>query len=279
MILLAINIPTFERFESFSEILIEVENDINSLNGPYKEMIELNIFDNNSSTQNSKNELCEIIRVRSNINIKFIANKVNIGGDKNIKNCCSANICANFTWVLGDDDHIIPGCIPKVISLLLNNRDNLGLIVLTGDYDCHPALRDKIFTTYEQFARLAINQQPHLLIAHTLISCNIFRTKIFDIDEAEYVYDKLTPRIGLIANFVHMRGLVKGLLNCSKEYIVLTPSFKSLDTSRRLPSDIDLGSQMSKIYYFYFLWLLVELGIYIDEVPRHDAMWWLFRDK
>ena len=50
MILLAINIPSWERFESFSSIIIELENDLNLLNKYHKNLIEINVFENNSST-------------------------------------------------------------------------------------------------------------------------------------------------------------------------------------------------------------------------------------
>ena len=137
--------------------------------------------------------------------------------------------------------------------------------------------KDSVFVSYEYFARLAMMHQPHLLIAHTLISCNIIRTSIFDDDESAYVIDELNSRAGLSTNFAHMRSMIKKLLHYKSAYTVLMPSFISLDVSRRVPSDYPpLGAHITKIYYFYFLWLLVELGIHIDEVPRHRAMWWLF---
>ncbi len=276
MKILSINIPTYERFDSFSAIMIELENDLNQLLKEYKNLVKIKVIDNNSSSSINKKNLCENILIRSEIDISFSANANNIGGDRNILKCCNENPDAKFTWVLGDDDHIISGCIPKILTILLEHEKNLGLLILTGDYDCKPTLKDKIFVSYEQFARLAINEQPHLLIAHTLISCNIFRTDSFDTEEANYVLNEVTPRAGLKANFVHMRGMIKGLFRHRNSYTVLTPSFPSLDTSKRLPSEFDLGSEMARIYYFYFLWLLVELGINIKTIPRDEAMWWLF---
>lgn len=240
-------------------------------------MIEINVFENNSSVASQKQKLCAEISLRSDARIFFSINPSNIGADKNIQKCCNANPKAIFTWVLGDDDHIVAGCISKIISLLLENEDSLGLLIVMDDsYVCSPIFRDKIFDSYEQFARLAVIDQPHLLIAHTLISCNIFRTELFDNDEATYVNNELTPRAGLRANFVHMRGIINGLLRSKRKYSVLMPTFTVLDTSKRLPAEIDLGAEIYKIYYFYFLWLLVELGIRLEHVPRQKAMWWLF---
>lgn len=241
-------------------------------------MIEINVFDNNSSVASQKQKLCEEICLRSEISVHFFVNDTNIGGDRNIQKCCVAAPEATFTWVLGDDDHIAIGSIPKIVASLLDNRDSLGLLIVAdGSYVCDPIFRDTLFGSYEQFARLAIKHQPHLLIAHTLISCNIFRTDIFDLDEARYVLEKLTPRAGLSANFVHMRGLVKGLFCSDQNRKVLMPGSVSLDVSKRLPGEIDLSKEIISIYYFYFLWLLVELGVRIEQVPNKKGMWWLFR--
>lgn len=267
--------------------MIELENELNSLPKAHKDIIEINVFENNSSVANQKQHLCNEIALRSTINIKFSINEMNIGADRNILKCCRASPDATFTWVLGDDDHIIAGGIPEILASLLENRDSLGLLILMDtEYVCKATFKDKVFKSYGDFARLAIKQQPHLLIAHTLISCNIFRTSLFDLDEATYVIDKLSPRIGLTFNFVHMRGIVNGLFRSDKEYSVLLPSFIPLDLTKRLPMDlskkltggikIDWSREIRRIYYFYYLWLLGELGIRVDEIPISRNMWWLF---
>lgn len=277
MILLAINIPTYERLESFSSIMGELEMNLKPLAQTLKDMIEINVFENNSSVANQKQKLCKEISSRSSIQIFFSINQKNIGGDRNILRCCSGNSNARFTWVLGDDDHIVSDSILKILFLLFKHKDNLGLLILSDNsYNFNPILKNKLITSYEQFARSAINIQPHLLIAHTLISCNIFRTDIFDYSEASYVIESLTPRSGLIANFAHMRGMIKGLLSSNNQYNVLIPSFTTLDTTKRLPPADNFTESINKIYYFYFLWLLVELGVNIENVPRHQEMWWLF---
>lgn len=280
MTLLAINIPTYERLESFSSILIELENELNSLPKAHKDTIEINVFENNSSVANQKQHLCNEIAQRSAINLKFSINETNIGADRNILKCCCATPDTTFTWVLGDDDHIVAGCFPKILSSLLENEENLGLLILM-DAECaiKTVFKDKLFKSYEDFARLSIKHQPTLVFAHSLISCNIFRTSVFDFEEATYVVDKLTPRVGLSLNFVHMRGMVNGLFRNAKDYAVLLPSYISLDTSKRLPSAFKTAHwsrEINRIFYFYYLWLLVELGIRVDQIPYSKNMWWLF---
>ena len=275
--LLAINIPTYERLESFSSIMIELENEINSLEEADKKTIEINVFENNSTVASQKRILCEEIEGRSGIRIRFEENKTNIGADRNILQCCTTSInAATFTWVLGDDDHVVAGCIPRIVSILSTSSDYLGLLVLLGEgYKVDLSLRAQS-DSYFDFAKLAMKNQPHFLIAHTLISCNIFRSDIFDCDESSYVLEKLTPRHGLTANFTHMWGIVGGLLRSNKNYSVFVPDFISLDTSKRLPSEFNIDGEMAKIYYFYYLWLLAEIGVRPEQIAREQSMWWLF---
>ena len=280
MDLLAINIPTFERLESFSEVMLELENDLNLLSNDHKNMVKVNVFDNNSTTSIQKQQLCNEVASRSKLNIQFSRNETNIGGDNNIKKCCESATESLFTWVLGDDDHIVEGGIPKIISLLLEHKDKLGLLIIMGEgYSCNPVLWDKLFNSYEEFARRAIKCHPDLLIAHALISSNIFRTRLFDSDETTYVIEKLTPREGLSANLAHMRGIIKGMFRNNDEYSVLMPSSVYLNVSERQPGEVNIHDEIPKIFYFYFLWLLIELGIRIEEVPHHNRLWWLYSPK
>ena len=75
MILLAINIPTYERLESFSSIMGELEMNLKPLAQTLKDMIEINVFENNSSVANQKQKLCKEISSRSSIQIFFSINQ------------------------------------------------------------------------------------------------------------------------------------------------------------------------------------------------------------
>jgi hypothetical protein len=281
MKLLSINIPTYERLNSFSEVLLELTSEINALSKEHKAMIEVNVFENDSSTHQEKEKLCSKIASESVIPIKFKKNETNIGADRNILQCCIANQSAIFTWVLGDDDHVVAGSLSKIVFLLLNNINTLGVLILSdGNYTVDEKLINKRISSYYLFARLASTIQPHYLIAHTLISLNIFRTTLFNEAESTYVTCDLTERMGLVANFSHMRGMVKGLLSQSgKSCCVLTPDFVAIDTTRRLPAAVNFDADILKIYYYYYLWLLSEIGIRVDEVARQPNMWWLFESE
>lgn len=276
--LLSINIPTFERLESFSQIILELEEELINL-PQFANDIEINVIDNNSNSNSEKKSFCESVRARSGIRVNFHSNSLNIGGDENIYKCCTIGNGSIFTWVLGDDDHITTGSLSSIVNLLISNIETTGLLLLRdSSYNIDNRIKNKRYNSYLAFSKYVTNIQPHYLIAHTLISCNIFRTDIFDAFESNYVNKDLTPRLGLKANFSHMRGIVKGLLkNSGSNYNVLTPDFIALDTSRRIPSSVSFDNDILRIYHYYFLWLLSEAGIQLFDINRDDpSIDWLF---
>ena len=266
--LLSINIPTYERLESFTQVLLELECEIKELNREYQRKIEINVYENNSSVKLQKDFICKNIKERSNININYSINETNIGGDENILQCCIASPNSTFTWVLGDDDHIVEGSLSKILYFLKSHENDLGLLLLRDQTPSQDSsVIDKRFDSYFIFANTAVYIRPHILLEHSLISANIFRTSLFDASESAYVTRDLTKRIGLSGNFSHMRGMVKGLLsNKGSSYCVITPNFISLNTSIRFKTDDKTHSEMNKIYYFYYQWLLSEIGIRGDRI-------------
>jgi hypothetical protein len=275
--ILSINIPTYERLTSFCQIVLELEEEL--INLPhYMNDIEINIIDNNSTSKVEKDFFCESVKARSGIKINFHLNSTNIGGDENIYKCCTLENGSIFTWVLGDDDHIVKGSLSSIINLLISSIDTTGLLILRDfSYNLDDRLKNKRYSSYQVFSKYVANIQPHYLIAHTLISCNIFRTDIFDASESNYANRDLTPRLGLKANFSHMRGIVKGLLkNSGSKFNVLTSDFVALDTSRRLPAAMNFENEILKIYQYYFFWLLSETGIQLKDVEEGTDIEWLF---
>jgi hypothetical protein len=276
--LLSINIPTYERIESFCQIVLELEEELINL-PQFSNDIEINIIDNNSTSNLEKKSFCESVRARSGIRMNFHTNSLNIGGDENIYKCCTLENGSIFTWVLGDDDHITKGSLFSIVNLLVSNLDTTGLLILRdSSYNLDDSIKNKRYSNYLFFSKYVANIQPHYLIAHTLISCNIFRTTLFDSFESNYVNKDLTPRLGLKANFSHMRGIVKGLLNnTGSKFNVLTLDFVALDTSRRLPSSVSFENDILKIYEYYFFWLISEAGIQLFDIKKDDpGIDWLF---
>lgn len=185
---------------------------------------------------------------------------------------------AKYTWVLGDDDHVVSGSLRYIIDILLSQKNDLGLLIVYGkEYSIHAdILKQQVYNSYYDFAIKAVSTQPHLLIAHTLISCNIFKSDIFTESESLYTINSLYHRYSHSTGFPHMRGLVSSLLRSKCSVIVCDKDV--LDTNKRV-NDVDFGEEIFGIDYFYYLWLLSEIGIRVEKVPHYKSMWWLFSDK
>ena len=271
---LSINIPTYNRLESFFEIIGNLSSQIKRLNPSLLNSVAVAVFSNDDLEVATKKQLFLEKCFAGFSNISFKSNSSNIGADRNIIQCCAHDSGAEFTWVLGDDDHPVPFCIEKILQKLQTSSSDLGWFLLRDQvYQIHPLLLGhRNFTNFLTFAKMCSLVQPHMLIAYTLISINIFRTNIFDNSRALYVVDELTPRISLKANFCHMYGIINGLL-VNKKLKVHISDFISLDTSRRInpkPQDEINWNEMKDIYYYYFMWLLTEIGVKINSLnPDH----------
>jgi len=276
MTLLSINIPTYERLESFSAVLSKLAEEVGNLNADIKDLVRINVIDNDSSCSMFKKKLCEELEKKFTIRIKFRKNEKNFGGPINVHNAHCASPHANFTWVLGDDDHVIDGSLNYITSVLLTHKNELGLLILSDKYyRIHADLViQRGFVSYCELARASTRLQPHFLIAHSLISCNVFRSNVFVESESLYAMNDLYVRYGHWTGISHMRGLLSGLFRSN--YSVIVADQVVLDTGRR-ESDVDFGVQILDIYYFHFLWLLTEIGVRIDQIKRDNSMYWLYR--
>ncbi|MCF8189499.1 MAG: hypothetical protein K9J47_12085 [Sulfuritalea sp.] len=275
IMLLSINIPTYERLESFYLVLGKLVQEVCSLDNPTKDSVQINIRDNDSKCYIEKVTFCDKLIREFNVLIKISKNDFNDGGHLNVHNCYVSTPESIFTWVLGDDDHVLGGSLKYIINILSKHEHDLGLLILSGGYKIHSEiLKPEFFPTYFDLARIAVKVQPHYLIAHTLISCNVYRTSCFDPSESLYTINRLYSRYGHWTGFPHMRGLVAGLLRSEK--IVIVSDEQTLDVNHRV-DDVDIGLLIFDIYYFYFLWLLVEIGVRPDQIERQRDMHWFFR--
>ena len=275
--LLAINIPTYERLDHFYVLMNRLTEELASLDEDLKAQVEVNVSENASSVAPLKAVICEITAIRSGVSISFQSNETNVGADRNIIQCCVASPLSQFTWVLGDDDLPEPGSVRAILDYLGANFENVGLLILSDrTYPIESSLRAAApHLNYYSMARAALTRQPHLLVAHTLISSNIFRTDVFDEAAGYFAANVLMRRLSLSGYFCHMRGIVGGLLRAPVDLSVRFSDFMVFDSSNRVAGDNEVTRQMDRIYYFYYLWLLSELGVRIDELPKRDDMWWL----
>lgn len=117
-ILLSITIPTFNRSNSLINTLDSIAHQIGSID---PSLIEIVVSDNCSP---DRTEECvnAWIGEHPDIPIRYFRNDENIGFDAN---CDVAIQRANaiFAWLMSDDDFLEVGAIPRVYSLLEENRD------------------------------------------------------------------------------------------------------------------------------------------------------------
>jgi len=278
--LLSINIPTFKRHEAFSRLINQISFQLASLDCDLQDTVVVNVFDNDSP--NWQEKLLAFREVfSSSLPHAFTRNTSNIGMDLNIVKCCSSSQDSVFTWVLGDDEQLHKNALEIILKTLIEKVDSLGLLILCDKtYKVHTSLSGNTFKNYEDFAATCVEHQPHVLLAHTLISCNIFRSSLFSKDEGYYVATDLRHRQSLaLAAFPHMRGLLHGLLRDEGRLkSVELHSIPTINTSQRLPTEgYNVGECILDIYYFYIFWLLSELGVKILDLQHGVGMDFLFQ--
>jgi glycosyltransferase involved in cell wall biosynthesis len=194
--ILAISIPTFNRAQYLKELLQSIKSQTD-LHPSILESLQIYIFDNNS-TDNTQ----EIIK-QSSLIINYIKNETNIEANPNIHQAYTIPK-EEYIWVIGDDELLPENSISEILFLI--DIYNPSLIINNSGYNSLTNYRR--FNSYFDFTIFAQNRNPHMLIAHSLISSNIIKRDCFDSKFAllqlknEYTYQ--------YANFY---GMISGLKN------------------------------------------------------------------
>ena len=261
--LLSICIPTYRRPKEFERLLRQLSDEIGGLPSKQQSSILLKVFENPSSETVFKFSLYNSIDLGHAI-AKWHTNEANIGGDANIERAHSSSVDANFTWVLGDDEQITEGSLSSILKTL-KNQPSLGLLILrdTSYEISSELLSHSYWDNYESFAKACMHTQPHLLIAHTLISANIFSSDIFLKNESQHERKRISKRKNLPFCFSHMKGLLSGLSrNPAKSIRLLNKQALNTTSRARSESKIDNYEQMIlTLYKHHMSWLSVEFGL------------------
>lgn len=194
--ILSICIPTYNRSHYLKDLLGSIAAEIEN-NRELIDKFKIYLFDNSST--DSTHEICHKYSQLYG-NLIYYKNDRNIGGDNNIFKCCNAGL-GKYRWVVGDDDLIAPGGLAEIIRIL--EREQPGLFINNdGKYKTKLKLPGK-YTNYREFANATIRaKNPHLLIAHTLITANIILAECFDKNLAESMLPNTI--------YAHMYGIVSG---------------------------------------------------------------------
>ena len=263
--LLGIAIPTYQRPNEFNRLIHQLSGQILALAAQKQESICITILENPSKYTDEKllffREACFGLCGK-----RTVVHQFNIGGDANIEQAFSSQPDALYTWVLGDDEQILDGCMSNILRAIDQSKD-IGLFLLRDSaFKVHKELlRDSAWESYAELVQHASKIQPNLLIAHSLISANIVRSELFCRRMSRHERLVIAPRHELPFCFAHLMGITAGLsrapLGQAKVQLVNVPV---LNTSSRAKSlePID-GHQiyMQKLYRRHVMWLCSEYGV------------------
>ncbi len=189
--ILSLCIPTRNRAEWLAIALNRINEEVLQ----YRigaESLKVYISDN-ASTDNTQQV---VQRFQSGFCLSYSRNEINIGADRNIWRCPGL-ARGKYVWIMGDDDSVLPGSLPYILDILQKHR--LALFLNLGDLSTSGFKLPAHFKNFREFARECTRVNPHPLLAHSLISANIFRSDFFDLQVAEF---------RIKSNYGHMYAMV-----------------------------------------------------------------------
>lgn len=252
--ILSICIPTRNRSSYLEDLLESIVSQIES-DHIQKKDIKIYISDN-ASTDNTR-KIVQTFQKRYP-HIHYQCNSENIGGNENIA-LCSRIAQGNYCWIVGDDEIINPRALVYILSVLCDNR--IGLFLNNdGVYNTKLHL-PATFKSYRDFALECIKKNPHILLAHSLITSNIFKTNIFDYEIAEN-----TIKI----NYAHMYGIVKGLSEKGGSIFITDKSTVTVRKQRAAAVDGIWPSDITQNWLDYLYWLKDFLEL--PELKPHQVV-------
>lgn len=215
-ITLTIAVPTFNRCRYLKELIPLLIEQVESLNKK-KAVIEILIC-NNNSTDDTEDFLAPFIKQGL---ITYRKNTNNIGAERNFVRCIE-EASGDYVWIFGDDELLQYNGIENAYTLVANN--NFQLIIL-NDGKYQSKLGDTSFDTLSDFILKMSSINPHFLLAHTLITLNIFKKSVFSLKAAQQNFG---------TEYSLMYGLMIGMISASNTanaiYISSTPVISIRET-------------------------------------------------
>lgn len=176
---LSICIPTYNRVRYLKELLPAI------LDQADVECVEVVVSDNAST-----DDTADYLRSLSNQRLRWWTNETNIGGDRNFLKCV-AEARGEYVWLFGDDDIMPAGVVGMVLDFL---RQHNPALLISVDRDVDARL-------YDSYGVMLKDMEDELALAHTLISANIFKRELFDMEIAvKKLWVQYAHMFGIMAN-------------------------------------------------------------------------------
>lgn len=167
-------------------------------------------------------------------NLFYMKNEINVGADVNF--LLMINSCIeDYFWIFGDDEILLPDGLLTVIHQLTFSPDYLIL-----------EKNERKYYDFHSYVEKQFSTNPFNLIQCTLITSNIIKKSVFDLDFASA---KLTTHYG------HMYGIAKSLSDISCKIITINNSVFRVRTQRALPVDNDWPKNLEKEWIEYLVFL------------------------
>jgi len=193
--LLTIAVPTYNRRGYLRELLASLAASVNSLGAEDRALVFISVRDNASPVDPE----ADVNQILAGLNHQYSRNAGNIGADRNFLECIKSCV-TEYLWLVGDDELVPIIAVRQILDVLREFRPSL-CILSDGSFQ-FTAEHQAQYASYGTFIDAVEKFKPSGVVAHSLISCNVFRTQKFNLHEAERK---------LNSNYAHMYGLIPHL--------------------------------------------------------------------
>ena len=178
---LSICIPTYNRVRYLKELLPAILGQVDV----GRAEVEVTVSDNAST-----DDTADYLRSLSNPHLRWWTNETNIGGDRNFLKCVT-EAKGEYVWLFGDDDIMPAGAVVRILDFL---RQHNPALLISADKGVVPRI-------YEDYCAMLKDMGDDLALAHTLISANIFKRELFDMEFAvKKLWVQYAHMFGIMAN-------------------------------------------------------------------------------
>lgn len=243
--LLTICIPTRNRSRWLERALARLTAEIEANHiGP--EVLKIYVSDNFSSDDTTD----KVRHFQTRLpHLAYTRQSANIGADSNINHCGQAGT-GEYKWVMGDDDAIRTGALAYILECLRKHRP--ALFINTGELFACGFKTPKLFRSYREFALTCMQVNPQLLLGHSLITANIFRSACFDYGLA---------MAAIHTSYGHMHGMLTRMNEEAGGVFVTGRPTIAVRNSSMDPVDGLWPADMHKIWGDYLMWLKQQFDL------------------